>query len=194
MEKINFKAVADYLRGTGYPNEPEKVYIRIQEAKQHLFDGIKYFTKDDAVWNDCYEPIADWLTDNKGKGLLLAGECGLGKSLIGMRIIPLLLNWYCRKVVAIYTAQEMNNKIDEVLQKHIIYIDDIGTENVSNVYGNKRIPFSELCDAAERDGKLLMMSTNLSFSQLTEKYGERTADRLKAVTRTVVFRGKSLRK
>lgn len=194
MEKINFKAVADYLRGTGYPNEPDKVYIRIQEAKQHLFDGIKYFTKDDAVWYDCYEPIVDWLTDNKGKGLLLAGECGLGKSLIGMRIIPLLLNWYCRKVVAIYTAQEMNNKIDEVLQKHIIYIDDIGTENVSNVYGNKRIPFSELCDAAERNGKLLMMSTNLSFSQLTEKYGERTADRLKAVTRTVVFRGKSLRK
>lgn len=194
MEKINFKQVADYLKGTGYPSEPQRVHISIADARQHLFDGIKYFAKEDATWSDCYEPIADWLTDNKGKGLLLAGECGLGKSLIGMRIIPLLLNWYCRKVVSVYTAQELNARPDEVLQHHIIYIDDVGTENVSNVYGNKRIPFSELCDAAERNGKLLMMSTNLSFSQLTEKYGERTADRLKAVTKTVVFRGKSMRK
>lgn len=194
MEQINFKRVADYLKDTGYPSEPNKVYIKIPDARQHLFDGIKYFTKENAAWSECYEPIAEWLTDNKGKGLLLAGECGLGKSLIGMRIIPLLLNWYCRKVVSIYAAQEINTKIDEVLQRHIIYIDDVGTENISNSFGNKRIPFSELCDAAEIKGKLLMLSTNLSFSQLSEKYGERTTDRLRAITKAVIFKGKSFRK
>ena len=88
----------------------------------------------------------------------------------------------------------MNSKPDEILSYHIIYIDDIGTENISNIYGNKRIPFMELCDAVEQKGKLLICSTNLTLDELAEKYGERTIDRLRATTKVVPFVGQSLRK
>ena len=70
--------------------------------------------------------------------------------------------------------------------------------------GVRRIAFSELVDQSEKQGTLLILSTNLRTTHGTDKdgnivpsiedrYGLRTYDRLKAVTKTVVFRGKSFR-
>ena len=73
-------------------------------------------------------------------------------------------------------------------------IDDIGTEDNLNSYGNKRMPFAELCDAAEKKGKLLILTTNLSIDELTQRYGDRVVDRLIATTKAVPFTGDSLRK
>ena len=194
MKQIDFKKQIEYLRDAGYNGIPEKVNIHISDARTHLQNGLKYFCGENAKWLTDYEPIAKWLNDNNGRGLLLMGPCGVGKSLIGMHIIPLLLNYYCRKNVSIYTAQELNSKPDEIISKCIVYIDDVGTEDISNIYGNKRIPFAELVDAAERDGKLLMFSTNLDDEHLAQKYGNRTTDRLHAVTRKITIKGKSNRK
>lgn len=191
----NFKELIERLKDTGYPAEPDKIIIKIPNAEQRLRGGLDYFTKGKAEWIERnYRPIVDWMTDNEGRGLLLTGGCGLGKSLIGMRILPLLINDTCRKIVSIYKAQDINTKPDDVISKHIIYIDDIGTESASNIYGNKRVPFCELCDAVEQNGKLLMCSTNLTIDELKEKYGERTVDRLRATTKCVPFYGDSLRK
>lgn len=193
--EMDFKALQERLMYTGYLSEPRKVHIRIPNAEDLLRRGLNYFTSNKAVWiEQNYRPIVEWMTDNKGKGLLMMGGCGLGKSLIGMRILPLIINAFCRKIVNCYDAQDLNVKPDDVLQKHLVYIDDIGTEGISNIYGNKRIPFSELCDAAEKKGKLLIITTNLDVSSLSEKYGERTIDRLRAVTKLVPFFGDSLRK
>lgn len=193
--EIDFKSIIERLQETGYPAEPDKVYIKIQNAENLLKRGLDYFTNKQAIWcEQNYRPIVDWMSDNKGRGLLLAGECGLGKTLIGMRILPLILNSMCRKIVACYKAQDLNTKPDEVLSKHIVYIDDIGTESISNIYGNKRVPFAELCDLAEQKGKLLIISTNFDVIHLAEKYGERTVDRLKATTKYVSLTGQSLRK
>ena len=88
----------------------------------------------------------------------------------------------------------MNANLEEVKKKHIIYIDDVGTENLSVKYGEKRLAFAELADEAEKKGKLLILTTNLTIDELREKYGERTIDRLRAITKTVLFSGISLRK
>ncbi len=193
MKQIDFKAAIERLSDTGYKPMPQLVQIHVPDAKEHLKAGLKYFCGEKAKWNSDYDKIADWLTDNKGKGLMLVGDCGLGKSLIGMRIIPLLLNFYCRVIVTVCTAMELNKYPDEIIWKHIIYIDDVGTEDISNIYGNKRIPFAELVDAAERDGKLLMFSTNFDDKHLAEKYGDRVIDRLHAVTKKIIIHGKSMR-
>ena len=193
MSSIDFKKQIAHLTGTGYKPVPERVNIRIPDAKKHLTDGLKFFLGENAKWLPDYDRVAEWLSDNKGRGLLLVGECGLGKSLIGMRIIPLLLNYYCRKVVSIYTAQELNTQPDEIISNHILYIDDVGTEDISNIYGNKRIPFAELVDAAEREGKLLIITTNLDEEHLIEKYKDRVFDRLKAITRKITIIGDSMR-
>lgn len=202
MEQIDseyFKNLVSQMRDTGYPQEIDRVQISIPNAEKRLRGGLQYVVSMksgcNAEWNERnYRPIVDWMTDNKGKGLLMFGGCGLGKSVIGMYILPLLIKDVHKKVVNIFSAQELNKKIDEILKLHIIYIDDIGTEDNLNSYGNKRMPFAELCDAAEKNGKLLILTTNLSIDELTQRYGDRVVDRLIATTKAVPFTGDSLRK
>lgn len=202
MEQIDseyFKNLVSQMRDTGYPQEIDRVQISIPNAEKRLRGGLQYVVNMksgcNAEWNERnYRPIVDWMTDNKGKGLLMFGGCGLGKSVIEMYILPLLIKDVHKKVVNIFSAQELNKKIDEILKLHIIYIDDIGTEDNLNSYGNKRMPFAELCDDAEKKGKLLILTTNLSIDELTERYGDRVVDRLIATTKAVPFTGDSLRK
>jgi DNA replication protein DnaC len=202
MEQIDgeyFKNLISQMRDTGYPQEIDRVQISIPNAEKRLRGGLQYVVNMksgcNAEWNEHnYRPIVDWMTDNKGKGLLMFGGCGLGKSVIGMYILPLLIKDVHKKVVNIFSAQELNKKIDEILKLHIIYVDDIGTEDNLNSYGNKRMPFAELCDDAEKKGKLLILTTNLSIDELTERYGDRVVDRLIATTKAVPFTGDSLRK
>lgn len=202
MEQIDsayFRNLVSQMRDTGYPQEMDRVHISIPNAEKRLRGGLQYVVSmksgGDAEWNEHnYRPIVDWMTDNRGKGLLMFGGCGLGKSVIGMYILPLLIKDVHHKVVNIFNAQELNQRIDEILKLHIIYIDDIGTEDNLNSYGNKRMPFAELCDAAEKKGKLLILTTNLSIEELTARYGDRVVDRLIATTKAVPFIGDSLRK
>lgn len=184
------------LQGTGFFGSPKKVSIHIDNAKLLLCNGLKYYCGEGAVWQPEYEEVAEWLTDNKGRGLWLCGECGRGKTLIGAKILPVLFNFYHfpRKIITLYDAKDMNNVYNDIVKKHIIYIDDVGKESVEVNYGNRNLRFPDIVDEAEKKGKLLMFSTNLSQEKMVEKYGERTVDRLRAITKKIVFRGKSLRK
>ena len=138
MDRKLIEQTRALLEGTGYP-QITTVNFKIPEARTHLWSGLQYFCGEDAAWTQDYEPIAAWLSDNKGKGLLMSGSCGTGKTLIGSRIIPLLLYHYCNKLMVFqYPAQEINCKVDEILRQKIIYIDDVGKENMLNSYGNKR--------------------------------------------------------
>lgn len=191
---IDFKRTLEELKEVGFNPLPSTVHISIPEAKDLLMRGINYFTGNKAVWLPEYQDIADWLTDNKGRGLLCTGNCGRGKTLICSKIIPLLLNYYCRKIVTCYDAQQMNAKLDEIKKYHIISLDDIGTENITVKFGEKRVAFSEIVDEAEKKGKMLIISTNLSTDEIQAKYDVRVLDRLRAITKLVVFDGESMRK
>ena len=193
MEQIDFKKTIESLKETGFNPLPNLVNIAIPDSKSLLWRGLNYFTGK-AEWLPEYEEVANWLSGNDGRGLLCYGNCGRGKSLICWKIIPLLLNHYCRKIVACYDAQQMNADIDAVKAKHIIYIDDVGTENLSVKFGENRLAFCEIVDEAEKRGKLLILTTNLSLDEISRKYGERTMDRLVAITTRVKFKGESLRK
>lgn len=194
MEQINFQVAVDRLKQTGFNPLPDRVRIMIPNAKEQLINGLRYFEGDNAKWLPEYEEIVKWLSDNEYRGLLCYGNCGRGKSLICLKILPLLINHYCRKIVSCYDSQQMNADIDGVKANHLIYIDDVGIENVSIKYGEKRLAFSEIVDEAEKKGKLLIVTTNLSLDELAQKYGERTMDRLVAITKRVKFIGSSLRK
>lgn len=181
---------------------PSFVRVVVPNARNLLRDGLDYYVRQytsgreqKAVWAEKnYAPVADWLADNGGKGLLLIGGCGLGKTLIATRVIPLLMLNFCAKRATICTARELAQTPDAIIAKHIIVVDDVGTESMSNIYGNKRLPFAELCDAAEHKGKLLILTSNLTADEIKERYGERVIDRLRAITKPVVFTGKSMRR
>lgn len=194
METIDFGKTLQSLREIGFNPVPNLVRFQIPGAKDVLWRGLNYFTDGQAKWLPEYDEIAKWLSDNQGRGLLCHGNCGRGKSLICWKIVPLLLNHYCQKIVSCYDVQQMNADIDAVKQRHIIYIDDIGTESMSVKYGERRLAFCEIVDEAEKKGKLLMITTNLSLDEISQKYDERTMDRLVAITSRVKFEGTSLRR
>jgi len=193
----NFSEIIKEMQKTGMKIPDERVCLKLDNAKEILKNTIEYFLslEDKKVtWLSQYNDVADWLQDNKGKGLLLYGTCGQGKTVLSKYVIPAIFLNYHRKVVKYYDIQDMNNSVDAILQKKIISLDDIGTEDVYNSFGNKRMTFAEIVDLAEKESKLLIITTNLNAQELKDKYGERIYDRLIAITARVLFTGKSLRK
>ncbi|MDU1892238.1 MAG: hypothetical protein E6767_16260 [Dysgonomonas sp.] len=173
-----------------------KVYLNLPHAEQILHEAFAYFLGREnrkTVWLPEYNQVCEWLADNQGKGLFMFGSCGRGKSLLCRYILPSILLLYFRKVASVFDVQAMNNNIDYVLSRHIVSLDDVGTEDISNIYGNKRMAFAEIMDAAEKQGKLIIVSTNLSVEDIRKQYGDRTLERIKATTHRVLFEGESLR-
>lgn len=192
----NFKEILAEMEHHGMEIPSMRVYFKVADAKMYiqyyLSEFLKYENKQ-AKWITAYDEIAEWLSDNQGKGLFMYGNVGLGKSVLGRFIIPAILLSTQRKVVNVYDMQDINNKIDEVLLKKIICLDDIGTEEMSVRYGEKRMAFAEIMDMAEKNNNLVIITTNLNIDELRNKYGERILDRIKSITKRVLFKGKSFR-
>lgn len=174
----------------------EREKVCLPNAKQLLHSTMSDFLKTEGKplqWLPEYDQVANWLTDNRGRGIFLYGNCGRGKSLLTRQVLPAIFLSQLRKVVNVYDIQDMNRELDILLTKRFIALDDIGTEEVINHFGNKRMAFAEVIDVAEKQGKLLIISSNLQQQELLERYGQRVVDRLKAITQRVLFVGKSLR-
>ena len=170
--------------------------IHIPNAKTVLQNALKYFLSlegKELVWLPQYDAVAEWLENNEGRGLLLYGSCGLGKTFLTRFVIPAILLKYCGKVVSSFDMIEANREPDKALQKHIIALDDVGTEEISIKFGEKRSIVPEILDATEKYGKLLLVTSNLGAEDLIKKYGNRTFDRMLQVTKRVEFNGKSFR-
>lgn len=204
-------AFADEVEKMGNPATAVRrlrfgIYGKVDPRKE-LWAGIVYFMareKRQPQWIPAYEKVAAWLSDNEGRGLICVGQCGLGKTLICQKVLPVLFSRHFGLEVLSVTANEMNARIDELLKycqpNHIIIIDDLGTEPAS-VFGRK--PFCELVDTAERTGTLLVITTNLrttrdtdtvrNYPSIETRYGIPTLDRLRATTRVAVFTGESMR-
>ena len=176
---------------------PNSIYhIQIPESKDIFNSAMTYFLEmEGKKYQELpeYTEVISWLSDNECRGLFMYGNCGRGKSLIARYVIPAIFLNCCRKIVAVYDMNDVNANIDEVLKKKIITIDDIGTETESVKYGERRMAFAEIMDAAEKHGKLLIMTTNLNSEMLKSRYGDRTMDRINSVTKRVMFKGNSLR-
>lgn len=192
-----FDTIVEEMKAHGMKLPNERVYISVPNARQVLAGALKYFIRKidgrEARWLPEYEKVAAWLSSNNGRGLFLFGNCGRGKSILCRYALPAILLKYCRKVVTVFDIQDMNRDIDLALSKHILSLDDIGTEELSVKYGERRLAFAEIMDAAEKQGKLVIVSTNLGETELRERYGDRVLDRIRAVTTRVLFTGKSLR-
>lgn len=192
----DFKTVFEEMKLHGMKMPVKAPLIRIDGAGQIFENCFKYFLDgSDYVRLEIYNEVVKWLTNNENRGLFLYGDCGLGKSFIARYVIPAILLKYKRLVVRCYDAQEMNKNIDEILDKPIITLDDIGTEDIAISYGNKRVAFAEIMDSAEKYGKLIIVSTNLqNEAEIKNRYGERVFERIISTTKRIRFSGSSLRR
>ena len=201
LREPSFAEVATYLQQhSAYDSRREPYNIRVADAKKRLNDGLHYFLGDRAQWLPGYEKIADWLTDNRGRGLLCVGTPGRGKSLLCQQILPVILGNGGRPIVSV-NANELKPRLDELKNERIVIIDDLGKEP-RRYFGNIDNSFFELCNHAERTGHLLIITTNLSTTptdrtlypdSIQERYGAEVLDRLKAITKMVRVEGQSLR-
>ena len=195
---MDFREIAEGMRLRGMQTPDNKVHIRIDNATAILRVAFAYFLSvqspgAEMQWKSEYDSVGQWLENNQGKGLLLHGPCGLGKTLLARYCLPAIILKYARLIVNTFDTQDMNRDPEKVLSKHLIGIDDFGTEDVSVAYGNKRMVLTEVLDMAEKKGKLLILTTNLSGDQIAKKYGARAYDRILSVTTRVRFDGKTLR-
>ena len=194
---LNFDTILDEMKRHDMKLPDERVYISVPNAREVLAGAVKYFIHKidgrEAKWLPEYEKVASWLAQNEGRGLFLYGNCGRGKSILCRFAIPAILLKYCNKVVRVFDIQDLNRDVDDVLSRHILSLDDIGAEEISIKYGERRMAFAEVMDAAEKQGKLVIVSTNLGERDIRERYGDRILDRIKATTTRVLFTGESLR-
>lgn len=140
-----------------------------------------------------YDQVIDWMANNQGKGLLLAGSCGRGKSIILMGVLPILMNRKFNKILTTYHADQIPAQVDQIKRKWAIAIDEVGHEPHVNDYGVRIEGFNTIMNEAERRAALLFLSTNLNAQQITDRYGVRTTDRMLGLCRVVRFTGLSLR-
>lgn len=194
--KIDFKKIAELLPDAlKFERTEVKISMPLEVAKAHLLDGLNFVLGGKkAEWLPEYDEIAEWLSNNEGKGLLCIGNCGRGKTLLVTKVIPLILEAYGQGNFHLIDSIFLNDAPREELEHYRLIIDDFGIESVRCRFGEKRIILSEIVDRAEKKGGLLLLTTNCSFQEILEKYGLRTVDRLSAITRQVYFTGDSLRK
>lgn len=155
-----------------------------------------------------YAEVIDWMTATEGRGLLLYGDCGRGKSTILTGVVPVLLAMKGYSIQPIHADDfqkpydfaastagydpKMSN-LDYLTRTSYPIIDELGVEPLVNDYGEKYEGFNRIINAAERYLRPLFLSTNLTKEQLLRRYGERTFDRLTRLCLIVEFRGESLR-
>lgn len=209
--------MADIIRqqrkGGGFKGDA-KVRWTLQDADVLLMRGLAYAIGSSAQWLPEYDAVADWLSDNQGKGLMCIGDCGRGKTVITRDILPLVFKNYIQihdaqtgywfhPVYSYFQAKELKSRWDEIVRGKIICIDDVGTEPIAKVYGETHNYFSELVDLCNDRDKLLICSTNLTHAQLfggeedgivyPARCDQRTFSRLVGNTVRVYFEGEDLR-
>lgn len=149
------------------------------------------------------------------KGLLLGGMIGVGKTWL-MR----LFSKNQRQVFAMKTAKSIAdtfqsdgeesikaliecpklpiNDAQNFFHTHIgLCVDDIGTEELKNHYGNRKNVIGDLIElrySAGNIGSKLHVTTNLTMSQVKDFYGDRVGSRLRETMNIIELKGEDRRK
>lgn len=172
---------------------PGKLRLGIKDFNEKSFKQIFTMVTQKYTHLPEYDKVIEWIKDNEGKGLCMIGANGRGKTVIGRYIIPHIFAEAHRKIITCVDAEEMNKQLDDLLKKKLLSIDDVGTEERSIIFGAKRWALPEMLDRAEKNRNILILTSNLDAPAFEAKYGIRTRERLRAICKTVIFKGKSLR-
>lgn len=170
--------------------------------------------------NYIYNQIYYYLTQNRlgafnfEKGLFLTGDIGTGKTTILNIIQSTLILLYreesfrinnysvtnrlvsARRLTDLF-AQGDYSTLESISNSQILFIDEIGREEIANNYGYKKNVISDLiADRYQNKYKHIytFFSTNLDQTQFVERYGIYTFDRLKEMCNFYKMGGQSLRK
>jgi DNA replication protein DnaC len=132
---------------------------------------------------------------DQSKGLLLFGPVGTGKT---TAMTPYTQRMWNGSSIQIANLVSMNGRgYLEKYTMHDMYIDDLGREpKVVKSFGDEIHLMHDLIyiryEAFQR-GYKTHITTNLTFSEIEERYGISIADRIKEMTQIIQIKGKSYR-
>ena len=179
MNRNDYKQMASQMKVFGLDLTTERLQINIPDAENVLRLGLSERMGSNFVWLPEYTKVVEWMKDNNGRGLLLKGNVGRGKTEIGRNIMPAVINHHYRRIVNCYDAVELSARKSEFLNNNWpLCIDDLGTESMNSM------KFSELFNIINT--RLLnqnshctktIISTNLSLQNLFNSYDERIVSR-----------------
>jgi DNA replication protein DnaC len=190
MNRNDYKQMASQMKVFGLDLTTERLQISIPDAENVLRLLLAERMGNNFKWLPEYSKVAEWMTDNNGRGLLLMGNVGRGKTEIGRNIMPAVINHHYRRIVNCYDAVDLSARKSEFLDNcWPLCIDDLGTERDTK----SRDVFERLADQMEKRARFLIVTTNLSAEDIRHIYGDRVFDRLKGNTTCIVFKGDSMR-
>jgi len=175
--------------------------FEIDSSNEILFDTLcYYFSNDDRFIQSAISIGVE--SPSLTKGIMLAGNCGVGKTWMVK-----LFQKNQRQIFVIRNAKVISDGFEENGQEYIdeyckpiqnafqdiscflqkesgLCIDDIGTEDVKNHYGNKKNVVGDIIEKRYSNGHVGIMlhaTTNFSSDQLKSFYGERVTSRMREI-------------
>lgn len=163
-----FREEINELAQQGTDIDPQPLHFRVFQPKETLMSGLRVVMHHEVEWLKEYDEVADWLSDNKGKGLFLIGPVGVGKTEICMKVIPIIFLRLFKLSISRMSSTDIvtHEKYSTAISTTMIVIDDVGAEGMYNDYGTMHNVFSEVVDRTERNGVLLIATTNLNDEEL----------------------------
>ena len=201
-------------RGFRFPLKTEEAYrlLYTAYAAEVQLRGRKLSM--DAETTRVVAETARFLTSPQGikTGMMFCGTCGNGKTTL-MNAIGNSLEWmrnhdifvdsenkdlydYLTILDAKRIATDMKNDTvaSKIKRNTLLGIEDMGREPAEVLdYGNVFSPIVDLLEYRYSSRLFTIITTNLTSSQIREKYGMRVADRLNEMLHVVVFRNTSFR-
>lgn len=211
---VNIKpaAMKDIQRIMYKPYKYDTAYFYMQKCmQQYCTDYKDYGTLKSLIYYAMCNPESQII--NNHKALCFYGATGSGKTLhmkglslfmtlpqterngfeYGVEFIhngaikPFSFNIYHVRQIFQDYAEGGFDRIKNILVEPVICIDDVGTEDVANNYGNKVDLFAHIIETRYDKNNVTHLTTNLNPQQLRERYGERVYSRLRETTQFLNF-------
>jgi DNA replication protein DnaC len=166
--------------------------LKVFEQNKKLISALCFLGSND-------ERYESELNYSFSKGLLIRGASGLGKTHLvrcvednGLKPILIL------SMLEITDEIKSHGEYDiQMGNKKLLYLDDAGTEeSVVNHYGTKITFFKNFIETIylrRKNFSDIIVSTNLNFKQIEEKYGFRVASRMREMFNVVDIFGEDMR-
>ena len=212
VEELKYRLLQQRITNTRFKLpmsfDDAKVYLLAAyqaevERRHKVFERNEHF---DAQLN----LIANYLTGGSKKfGLMFCGLCGNGKTTwakalqllaSGLNLKNPINNLYY--VFPLWNAKDLAmrskgnyNDWRNVMRYQLMIVDDLGTEPREVMeFGNVYTPLIDLITTRYEEQLYTIFTTNLTPTQLEEKYGKRIVDRLNEMVEKVVFENESYRR
>lgn len=187
----------------------EAVEMLTASVKNEVEYRHRQFVMNDSVKAQV-ETMAEWLTSDSTKfGLLLCGGCGNGKTTLVKAFQQLLCclnlrdeHHRCTYGIQIKDAKQIVRMMkadyqtwEKLSQVDMLAIDDLGIEPVEVMdFGNVLCPVVDLLTKRYDMQLFTIITTNLTPSEIREKYGDRIADRMNEMMVKIIFNNDTYRK